>query len=276
MGNSTEPVSAWSAVADAWDENVEEVDDHSADATAALLDRLQVRAGDRVLELAAGPGSLGRTWSQLVGTTGAVVLSDIAPAMVEVARRRNAGIDNIETARIDASSIDRPDGTFDVVACRMGLMFVPDPHAALVEIRRVLSVTGRLGVLTWGRMEQNPWMTCVGMAAMATGLVHGGPPIGPGGIFSLGDPAQLEVTAKDAGFADIAVQEIAITFRATSIDAHIDRVVSLAGPLAVELATATPEQLAAMRGIAADLAAPYVTEDGVAIPGQALLLSARR
>ena len=125
-------------------------------------------------------------------------------------------------------------------------------------------------------MEQNPWMTCVGMAAVATGLVHGGPPIGPGGIFSLGDPAQLEVTAKDAGFADIAVQEIAFTFRATSIDAHIDRVVSLAGPLAVELATATPEQLAAMRGIAADLAAPYVTEDGVAIPGQALLLSARR
>jgi len=34
-------------------------------------------------------------------------------------------------------------------------------------------------------------MTCVGMAAMMTGLVSGGPPVGPGGIFSLGDPEAL-------------------------------------------------------------------------------------
>jgi SAM-dependent methyltransferase len=276
MTDSLDPAHAWSAVADAWDGNVDDVDEHSVAATHALLDRLAVQPGERVLELAAGPGSLGGTWSRLVGATGTVVLSDIAVGMTDVARRRNAGLGNVETAIIDASAIDRPDGSFDVVACRMGLMFTPAPAIAFAEIHRVLRDGGRLGALTWGGIEHNPWMTCVGMAAMANGLVSGGPPIGPGGIFSLGDPAELEVLAKGAGFVDVTVEEFAITFRADSVDAHIERVSALAGPLASVLQTASVDQRAALRRTATDLAAPYVTDDGVTIPGRALLVSARR
>src|SRR5437870_4280129 len=209
-----EPEDAWSAVADAWDANVDEIDAHSVGATAALLDRVAVQPGDRVLELAAGPGSLGATWSQLVGPAGAVVVSDISPGMVEVARCRNAALGNVETAVIDAAAIDRADGSFDVVACRMGLMFTSDPAVAFAEILRVLRPDGRLGALTWGGIEHNPWMTCVGMAAVANGLVSGGPPVGPGGIFSLGDPAELEALAKGAGFVDVVVEELAVVFRA--------------------------------------------------------------
>ena len=156
-----------------------DVDAHSITATAALLDRVAVHPGDRVLELAAGPGSLGDTWSRLLGVTGRVLISDIAPGMVEVARRRNAALDNVDVAILDASTIDQPDASYDVVACRMGLMFTPDPEVAVAEIHRVLAPGGRFGALTWGPMEHNPWMTCVGMAAMLHGLVSGGPPVGP-------------------------------------------------------------------------------------------------
>lgn len=276
MTDSMDPAQAWSAVAEAWDANADYVDEHSVEATAALLDRVAVQPGERVLELAAGPGSLGATWSQLVGPAGTVVVSDISPVMVEVARRRNAALDNVETTVIDAAAIDRPDGSFDVVACRMALMFTPDPSVAFAEILRVLRPDGRLGALTWGGIEHNPWMTCVGMAAMANGLVSGGPPVGPGGIFSLGDPAELEALAKGAGFADVAVEELAITFRADTVNAHVERVASLAGPLATVLQAASPDQLAALRRTAADLAAPYLTDDGLELPGRALLVSGRR
>ena len=276
MTDSRDPAQAWSAVAEAWDANADYVDDHSVEATAALLDRVAVHPGDRVLELAAGPGSLGATWSQLVGPAGTVVVSDISPGMVEVARRRNAALGNVETAVIDAAAIDRPDGSFDVVACRMGLMFTSDPAVAFAEILRVLRPDGRLGALTWGSIEHNPWMTCVGMAAMANGLVSGGPPVGPGGIFSLGDPTELEVLAKGAGFVDVAVEELAVVFRADTVDAHVRRVGSLAGPLATVLQAASPDQLAALRRTAAGLAAPYLTADGLALPGRALLISGRR
>lgn len=277
MTDSMEPARAWSAVADAWDANVDDIDGHSVQATTTLLDRVAVQPGDRVLELAAGPGSLGATWSQLVGPTGTVVMSDIAPGMVEVARRRTAALGNVETAVIDAAAIDRPDRSFDVVACRMGLMFTLDPSVAFAEILRVLRPAGRLGALTWSGIEHNPWMTCVGMAAMANGLVSGGPPVGPGGMFSLGDPSELELLAKGAGFLDVKVEAIAVTFVADTVDAHVERVSSLAGPLATVLKAASPDQLAALRLTAANLAAPYVTDDGgLELPGQALLVSGRR
>lgn len=267
---------AWDGVAEAWDTHVDDVDDHSQATVGTLVHRIAVRPGERLLELAAGPGSLGATWSHLVGPGGSVVVSDVAPAMVEVARRRNAALANVETAVIDQSAIDRPDRSFDVVVCRMGLMFASDPSAALAEIHRVTAPDGRLGALTWAGLVDNPWMTCVGMAAMLHGLVAGAPPVGPGGIFSLGDPVVLEQLVAGAGFTDVAVEPIDVVFSAPSVDAHIDRVSSLAGPLAAAIAGATPEQSAAFRRTAADLVAPYASDDGVAVPGRALLVSARR
>jgi ubiquinone/menaquinone biosynthesis C-methylase UbiE len=262
----------WSAVASAWDDNVDYVDSHSVVATDAMINAAAVRPGDRVLELAAGPGSLASRWSELVGPTGRVLISDIATGMVDAARRRNADLENVEYAVIDLSSIDQPDESFDVVACRMGLMFTLDPAAALGGIRRVLRPGGRFTALTWAGMEHNPWMTCVGMAAMMNGLVAGGPPVGPGGIFSLGDPAHIATLAKEAGFLDVVVDDIPTTFHSESIDQHVERVSSLAGPLAAAFASATPDQLAAVRQTAAQLAAAHLTDAGVTLPGRALHL----
>lgn len=275
MSATTTPAAHWGAVADAWDSNTDYLEGHTVAATQALFDAVDVRAGDRLLELAAGPGTLGARWSRLVGPTGRVVLSDIAPAMVEVARRRNAALGNVELAVLDASGIGQPDASFDVVVCRMGLMFTPDPAVALGEIRRVLAAGGRFGALTWAGIEHNPWMTCVGMAAMMNGLVAGGPPVGPGGIFSLGDPAQLAALAQHAGLVDVTVVEIPTMFNADSIDAHVDRVSSLAGPLAAAFAAATPEQLAAVRRTAAQLAADHISDQGVTLPGRAILVAGR-
>jgi SAM-dependent methyltransferase len=273
MAPSTTPAEHWSAVADAWDNNTDYVDRHSVAATEALVEAVRIRPGDQLLELAAGPGTLGSRWSELVGPTGRAVVSDIAPGMVEAARRRNAGRANVEVAVLDASSIDCPDASFDVVVCRMGLMFTPDPAVAFGEIRRVLAAGGRFGALTWAGIEHNPWMTCVGMAAMMNGIVAGGPPVGPGGIFSLGDPAQLVALAKDAAFVEVIVEEIPVTFHAENIDTHIERVSSLAGPLAAAFAAATPEQLAAVRQTATQLAADYISDQGVTLPGRAILVT---
>jgi hypothetical protein len=115
-------------------------------------------------------------------------------------------------------------------------MFTPDPDAALREIGRVLGSGGRFGALTWAGPESNPWMTCGGMAAMMNGLVSGGPPVGPAGIFSPGEPTELERLAKSAGFVDVSVAELPIVFRVESIDVHVERVSSLAGPFAAAFA----------------------------------------
>jgi SAM-dependent methyltransferase len=264
----------WSAVAPAWEAEIGFVDQTKEWASDSLVAGLEVRPGHRVLELAAGPGSLGEVLASAVGGGGSVVLSDIAPAMVELARRRCAHLPSVSAEVVDASAIDLPDASFDAVACRMGLMFTPDPAVALAEVNRVLKPGGRLGSLTWAGMEHNPWMTCVGMAAAVAGVVSGGPPVRPGGIFSLGDPVVLEDLAEAAGFDGVEVTAIDTTFEADSLEAHVRRVSALAGPLAAALGRATDDQRAALLRTAADLAAPHTDSAGrVSLPARALLLT---
>lgn len=269
------PAAHWSSVASAWADNADHVETATNAATAALVEAVGVSPGDDVLELAAGPGALGGRWSELVGASGRVVLSDIAPGMVDIARESTAHLENVELAVVDAAAIDRPDASFDVVVCRMGLMFAPDPALALGEMRRVLRPGGRVGALTWAGPEHNPWMTCVGMAAAMNGLVAGPAPVGPGGIFSLADPDRLAELVEDAAFCDVLVEVHTSVFHAESIDAHVDRVSSLAGPLAAAFASATPDELAAVRSSAAQLAAEHIGDDGVTFPGRALLVTGR-
>ncbi|HVM08397.1 MAG TPA: methyltransferase domain-containing protein [Acidimicrobiales bacterium] len=273
---TTTAADEWGAVATAWDASADYVDAHSSEATDALVRAAAVQPGDRVLELGAGPGTLGPIWSRAVEPGGRVVVSDVAPAMVEVAASRNRGFANVETAVVDASSIEYPDASFDVVVSRMGLMFVPEPTRAFGEIHRVLAPGGRFAALTWAALEHNPWMTCVGMAAMMNGLVAGPPPFAPGGIFSLGDPAQLEAITAGAGFESVAVEAVDVCFESDSLTAHIARVSSLAAPLAAAFAAADADQLAAVRRTAADLAADHTKPDGtLSLPGRALLVHAR-
>jgi ubiquinone/menaquinone biosynthesis C-methylase UbiE len=265
----------WSAVAAAWERD-RSTADASSDRDALLLDRVAVSAADRLLELACGPGALGQRWSELVGPGGTVVLSDIAPGMVEVAARVNADIESVSVEVLDAASISRPDESFDVVVCRMGLMFVPEPERAFAEIHRVLAPGGRLAATTWGAIEHNPWITCVALAAASAGIVTGGPPVGPGTIFSLGDPAGVRELVEAAGFADVVVEEQDVMFEAEDVTAHVESVGSRAGALAVALAAATDDQRAEMLRVATELARPYATGDGVAFPGRALVITGHR
>ncbi|HVT77502.1 MAG TPA: methyltransferase domain-containing protein [Acidimicrobiales bacterium] len=272
--SSLDAAAAWSAVADAWEG--EDRAAPTAEAFTRLVDALDVRPGDRVLELAAGPGGLGARWSELVGRDGEAIVSDFAPGMVEVARRHTAGLPNVSVACIDAAAIDFPDASFDAVGCCMGLMFTPEPAVALAEIHRVLRAGGRFAALTWGGLADNPWMAIVGMAAMLNGIVAGAPPTEPGGIFSLSDPELVARLTREAGFTDVDVTAVDVPFAAESAEAHIANVSALAGPLAVALQAAPPDTYAAFLRSALELAAPYESPEGFRVNGTALLVSGRR
>lgn len=265
----------WSTVATAWDANADHVEAAKAPATEVMLDHLSLAPGDQVLELGAGPGLLSLRLAELVEPGGTVLVSDVASGMVEVAARRTADLPHVSTAVLDASDIDRPDASFDVVVFRMGLMFTPDPSVALAEVRRVLAPGGRAGFMVWAGMEHNPWLTSLGMSAMAHGLTTAGPPVGPGEVFSLGDPERVGGLLRGAGFVEIVVEEVDIIQRFADTEEYLSRIGSLAPPLVAALAAAPAEVREKVHQSAGELVDQYASDHGLAVPGRAIVACGR-
>jgi ubiquinone/menaquinone biosynthesis C-methylase UbiE len=228
-----------------------------------------------VLELGAGTGELAAQVADVVGPDGAVVATDVSEGMLAVAARTLAGLPSVTLQVADAARLDGVGIDFDAVLCRMGLMFLPDPSVGFGEIHRVLRPGGRMAVAVWAGPEHNPWMTVVGMSAMAAGLPVV-PPFGPGGPFSLADPAQLEQLAREAGFDAVRVDTVELTFPFADAEEHIAVNGALAPNLATALTEADDDQRSAVRQMVTDATATYATDAGLRVPGRALVVHGRR
>src|SRR6266540_2235743 len=153
----------WASVAGAWQKHAGYVDERGAPITETMLERTLPQPGERVLELASGPGSVGLAAAPRVAPDGEVVISDVVAEMTSIAaaRAEASGLENVSTKVLDLERIDEPDESYDVVLCREGLMLVPDPARAAHEIRRVLRPGGRVAIAVWGPRERNPWLGIV-------------------------------------------------------------------------------------------------------------------
>lgn len=114
----------------------------------ALHQELDVRAGDRLLDVACGSGLA----VELAAARGATCAGlDASPRLIAVARDRTAGAD----LRVgDMHALPWADGSFDVVTSFRGIWgTTPD---ALAEVLRVLAPGGRLGLTVWGHIKASP------------------------------------------------------------------------------------------------------------------------
>jgi SAM-dependent methyltransferase len=267
----------WAAVAPSWGEHAAYADARGASVTEKMLELTALRPGDRVLELACGPGGLGLAAAPRVAPGGEVVLSDVVVEMTSIAAARAdaLGLGNVRTRPLDIEQIDEPDSSYDVVLCREGLMFATEPARAAAEIRRVLRPGGRVAIAVWGPREQNPWLGVVFDAASA----QFGSPIPPPGIpgpFSLDDASTLAALLRDGGLADVVVDELPVPMHAHSFEEWWTRTSSLAGPLATILASLPDDAAHALRARLREAVRPYETQGELDFPGVTLLASARR
>lgn len=263
----------WERAASGWGNRADRIRDWGMPVSAAMVDGLALQPGQRVLELAAGPGDTGFMAAELLLPGGTLISSDGAQAMVDVARERaaEAGLDNVEFAQLELEWIDLPTGSVDAVLCRWGLMLTVDPEAAAREVRRVLGSGGRAAFAVWDHPERNPWATIPSRTMVALGHAEPPDPNAPG-MFRLSADGALQEVLESAGFVEVRVQAVGVERRYEKIGEFIDETVELS-PIMGSAFRELPEtdRLQIVERITAE-AEPFTAADGsVTLPGSTLV-----
>ncbi len=210
-----------------------------------LLDRVDVRLGDRVLDVACGTGIVARVAAERL-KAGRVVGLDVNPGMVGVARSlpKTVGLP-IEWIEASALSLPFADQGFEVVVCQLGLQFFPDPARALDEMRRVLVPGGRVGVSVFAAIDQNPATLALSDALDAH--IGDGASRAKRNEHSLGDPGELDALFRAAGFLP-SVETVTRTVTFPSVEGYVDVQLS-ATPLASLLGTRSADDRRRIAGL---------------------------
>jgi ubiquinone/menaquinone biosynthesis C-methylase UbiE len=153
MGTPEEPkaraAATYNAAADFFDDAANTFWDRFGRAT---IERLGLRAGDRVLDVCCGSGASAIPAAEAVGPQGHVVGVDLAENLLALARAKAAarGLRTVELRAGDMLDLRLPTASFDAVVCVFGVFFVPDMAAAVRALWQLVRPGGRLAITTWG------------------------------------------------------------------------------------------------------------------------------
>ena len=177
-----------------------------------LLDAAEIRAGERVLDVATGPGYVAAEAAE----RGAVTIGlDNAEAMLSRARRRHP---KIEFRRGSVEALPFPDGSFDAVVGNFLMLHLGRPEQATAEFVRVLAPGGRLALTVWDVPENARLLgVLVDAVAAAEATPPAEIPVGPP-IFRFADDREFDRLLRDQGLEDVEVRTIAFSHAAPSPD----------------------------------------------------------
>jgi ubiquinone/menaquinone biosynthesis C-methylase UbiE len=230
----------------------------------AVLSMLEIGVKNKVLDVAAGTGSL----ALLAAEKGASVLAiDTSAAMLSRIPTRTAPMMRIETQVMDGQMLDLPDEHFDLSFSTFGLMFFPDWRKGLTELARVTREGGKGGITVWERhygagpfvLLHEAWkLAFPANEEMET----------PDGMRMLSSPATLVREMNAAGFREVTLRLNCGTWAGPSpstFGAHLERFFG-ALPMYKQMEKTKRDKLDYEIRLAA---ARYATPEGLAVPSNA-------
>lgn len=251
-------------VAAAWERYRDRLFQWSAPLSTWMVNTVDPKPGQTVLEVAAGPGETGFLAAERLGPEGKLISTDLNEAMVDAARRgaETRRLTNVECRVMDGQQMDLPDDSVDGVLSRFAIMLMPEPDRAVAEIRRVLRPGGRLAYGVWGPFDRNGWLTHLVGALLQHGVAPPGDPFGPGGPFSLPDAQKNRELATGAGFTDVEVVEFEGTMEYADLDDYFTVQTAVSGPVSGLVAAMSEDEKAQIKETLAEMTASFRTDTG--------------
>lgn len=226
MSNPLAAPDPWDVVADGYDEVTP---DMMLPFAVLALAQADPAADARVLDVAAGPGTLTLPAAALVDRVDAI---DFSPAMVDHLRAHTAaaGFDNVAAQVGDGQRLPFADNEFDAAFSMFGLMFFPDRPAGFAELHRVLKPGGTAVVSSWAPASESSFMTLMFDVLRAGNPDMPRPQPNPD---SLENPEVFDAELRAAGFTDVTVQAHTISLSYESAAVMWDKFSRGSAPLQV-------------------------------------------
>jgi ubiquinone/menaquinone biosynthesis C-methylase UbiE len=222
---------AWDMIAASYDETVTPINVKLA---SRALSHIDLHAGMRFLDVAAGSGALGIAAAR----TGAdVVATDLSPRMIEhlQMRARNEGITNLTGQVMDGHDLQIDDDAFDSTGSMFGVMLFPDLSRGLNEMTRVTRPGGKVLMISFGAPTAVEFISWFLAATRQVVPDFAGLPMNPPPLpFQCADPAKLRQQLLDAGARDVSVETTTEQLEIPSAS-HLVRWLTSSNPIGASL-----------------------------------------
>jgi len=244
----------------------------TSQAIAPLLDAVGVpptTAKSKLLDIASGPGYVAaeaarRGWS--------VVGVDFSEAMVALAQSVHP---RIAFRHGDAEALSFANGEFDAAVMNFGILHLARPEDALKEACRVLRSGGRFAFSAWATPDKTLGFRVVLDAVAEFGDPNVQLPAGPP-FFRFSDPEECRRALEAAGFTNVRVEAIPLTWRPDSAADFFEAFIKGSARTGGLLNAQTPSALAQIRAAIEKRIAAFERNGQLEIPMPALVASARK
>jgi ubiquinone/menaquinone biosynthesis C-methylase UbiE len=242
-----------------------------------LLKAAEPKPGQHILDVACGTGIPSLMASPLVEPGGTVTGIDLAPGMIELAKKKaeERGLKNITFREADGESLSFPDESFDIVLCNHGLVHMTDRGKALHEMRRVLKKDpGIIALSVWSTLDR---ALTIGIVAKTireiwpAAVIPGAPT-----WFDFGPEGALEKALSDTGFHDLRTTRHTVAFVVGSEEEYWEGVLGISGRLQMLLKNIPPQAASGIKTNVIRAAEKFRSGGEIRIPCEEVIAVARK
>ena len=264
----------WNEVAPRYHKRWASVNIGPFQSTEKLIELLDVKKGNTVLDLACGTGVVTKGIRDKISSSGFVLGADTSTTAISIAKKWNGRKSNVEFVNADAENLSFSK-KFDRITCQYALFFFPNARKALKNMRNCLKKSGKIGISVHGTKKNVPFFSNI--LDSITKFIPDYVPPGSPNLDRFGTKSSLRDAVITAGFSKIDVKEFIFEYSPGNFSNYWTNYIKyIAKPLKEKLNELDNSKRKELKMLVKDKTEQYTKNNGkILFPWQVLILTAK-
>jgi ubiquinone/menaquinone biosynthesis C-methylase UbiE len=264
----------WNEVAPRYHKRWASVSKGPFQSTTKLIESVNIKKGNTVLDVACGTGVVTKKIRNKVGNSGYVIGADTSITAIKIAKKWNERKSNLDFINVDAEKFSFSK-KFDIVTCQYALFFFPNAQKALKNMRNSLKKSGKIGISVHGSKDHVPFFSSI-LDSIIQYIPDYLPPGAPN-LDRFGTKSALKKEISRAGFSKIVVKEFVFHYSPGKFEDYWKNYVKyIAKPMKEKLNRLEYSKRKELKQLVKEKTTQYTKKNGeILFPWQVLILTAK-